>query len=171
MNQDEEKRISPERENLKRKSPRTPFSLASAISIFGCWPTVRCSHFHAGGIIFREGESANRFYLILRGKVGLESSTLGEPIQIEEIHDGDLLGWSWLFRPMPGISPRAREETDAIFFYGTILREYCEKDHSLGFELFKRMSVVMLRGYKRRVEINDRPAGWKLLTSSNSGSG
>jgi len=25
------------------------------------------------------------------------------------------------------------------------LREYCEKDHSLGFELFKRMSVVMLR--------------------------
>jgi len=37
------------------------------------------------------------------------------------------------------------EETTAIFFYGTILRDYCEKDHSLGFELFKRMSVVMLR--------------------------
>jgi hypothetical protein len=33
----------------------------------------------------------------------------------------------------------------AIFFYGTFLREYSEKDHSLGFELFKRMSAVMLR--------------------------
>src|SRR5207244_3094866 len=26
-----------------------------------------------------------------------------------------------------------------------ILREYCETDHSLGYELFKRMSPIMLR--------------------------
>ena len=104
------------------------------------------SHFHAGGVIFREGEAANRFYLIERGKVALESSTLGEPIQIEEIHDGDLLGWSWLFPPYAWhFTARALADTNAIFFYGTILREYCEKDHSLGFELFKRMSSVMLR--------------------------
>ena len=104
------------------------------------------SHFHKGDVIFREGEMANRFYLIEHGKVALESSTLGEPVAIEEIQDGDLLGWSWLFPPYAWhFTARALEETDAIFFYGTILREYCEKDHSLGFELFKRMSVVMLR--------------------------
>ena len=74
------------------------------------------------------------------------SSTLGEPVRIEEIQDGDLLGWSWLFPPYAWhFAARAVEETTAIFFYGTILREYCEKDHTLGFELFKRMSVVMLR--------------------------
>jgi CRP/FNR family transcriptional regulator, cyclic AMP receptor protein len=104
------------------------------------------SHFHSDGIIFREGEPANRFYLILRGKVRLESSTLGKLIPIDEIHNDDLLGWSWLFPPYAWhFTARALEETDAIFFYGTILREYCEKDHSLGFELFKRMSAVMLR--------------------------
>lgn len=104
------------------------------------------SHFHGGEIIFRESETANRFYLIVRGKVCLESSTLGNPVSIDEIHDGDLLGWSWLFPPYAWhFTARALEETDAIFFYGTILREYCEKDHSLGFELFQRMSVVMLR--------------------------
>jgi CRP/FNR family transcriptional regulator, cyclic AMP receptor protein len=104
------------------------------------------SHFRAGDVIFREGESANRFYLIEHGKVALESSTLGEPVTIEEIHDGDLLGWSWLFPPYAWhFSARALEDTTAIFFYGTVLRDYCEKDHSLGFELFKRMSVVMLR--------------------------
>ena len=27
----------------------------------------------------------------------------------------------------------------------TILREYCEKNHSLGYELFKRIAPVMLR--------------------------
>jgi len=40
---------------------------------------------------------------------------------------------------------RAVERTEAIFFYGTILREYCERDHSLGYELFKRMSAVMIK--------------------------
>jgi len=104
------------------------------------------SHFEAGHVIFREGETANRFYLIERGKVALESSTLGEPVRIEEIGDGDLLGWSWLFPPYAWhFTARALENTTAIFFYGTVLREYSEKDHSLGFELFKRMSAVMLR--------------------------
>jgi CRP-like cAMP-binding protein len=40
---------------------------------------------------------------------------------------------------------RAIEPTTAIFFYGTILREYCEKDHSLGYELLKRISAVMVK--------------------------
>jgi hypothetical protein len=65
---------------------------------------------------------------------------------IETIADGDLLGWSWLFPPYVWhFSARAVEPTAAIFFYGTVLREYCEKDHALGFELFKRMSEVMTR--------------------------
>jgi CRP/FNR family cyclic AMP-dependent transcriptional regulator len=120
------------------------------------------SHFHTDEIIFREGESANRFYLIVRGKVRLESSTLGEPVPIDEIHDGDLLGWSWLFPPYAWhFTARALEETDAIFFYGTILREYCDKDHSLGFELFKRMSAVMLRRLQA--------ARQKLLTARKAG--
>jgi CRP/FNR family transcriptional regulator, cyclic AMP receptor protein len=104
------------------------------------------SHFEAEHVIFREGESANRFYLIEHGRVVLESSTLGEPVKIEEIGDGDLLGWSWLFPPYAWhFTARALEHSTAIFFYGTVLRDYCEKDHSLGFELFKRMSVVMPR--------------------------
>jgi CRP/FNR family cyclic AMP-dependent transcriptional regulator len=104
------------------------------------------SYFEAGQVIFRENETANRFYLIEHGKVALESSTLGEPIKIEEIGDGDLLGWSWLFPPYTWhFTARALEHATAIFFYGTVLRDYCEKDHSLGFELFKRMSLVMLR--------------------------
>jgi CRP-like cAMP-binding protein len=120
------------------------------------------SHFHANAVIFREGEAANRFYLIEHGKVALESSTLGEPVRIEEIQDGDLLGWSWLFPPYAWhFTARAIGETDAIFFYGTILREYCEKDHSLGFELFKRMSVVMLRRLQA--------ARQKLMSSRQTG--
>ena len=105
------------------------------------------TRFEVGHVIFRERETANRFYLIECGKVALESSsTGGEPVMIDVIGDGDLLGWSWLFPPYVWhFSARALEPTTAIFFYGTVLREYCEADQALGFELFKRMSEVMTR--------------------------
>jgi CRP-like cAMP-binding protein len=104
-------------------------------------------HFKKGQTIFREGEMANRFYLIESGKVVLESGDgLGKPVLIETIGAGDLLGWSWMFPPYTWrFTARAAEPTAAIFFYGTILREYCERDHSLGFELFKRMAPVMIK--------------------------
>lgn len=97
--------------------------------------------------IFREGETANRFYLIESGKVVLESpGNSGGPVTIDVIGAGDLLGWSWLFPPFVWhFSARAVEPTNAIFFYGTVLREYCDADPSLGFELFKRMSEVMIK--------------------------
>jgi CRP/FNR family transcriptional regulator, cyclic AMP receptor protein len=104
-------------------------------------------HFKKGQTILREGEMANRFYLIESGKVVLESGEgFGEPVIIETIGAGDLLGWSWMFPPYVWhFTARAAEPTNAIFFYGTILREYCERDHSLGYELFKRMTPVMMK--------------------------
>jgi CRP/FNR family transcriptional regulator, cyclic AMP receptor protein len=107
---------------------------------------ARPVQFEKGQIIFREGEMANRFYLIEAGKVILESSeALGSPAIIDTIGPGDLLGWSWMFPPYTWqFTARAVESATAIFFYGTILREYCEKDHSLGYELLKRISAVMV---------------------------
>ena len=77
----------------------------------------------------------------------MESPTgLGETEVLDTICPGDLLGWSWMFPPhVWHFTARAVEDTTAIFFYGTILREYCESDHTLGYELFKRMSAVMIR--------------------------
>jgi CRP-like cAMP-binding protein len=113
-------------------------------------PLIDCamaSHFKTGETILREGEFANRFYLIETGKVVLESTAgFGEPIVVETIGPGDLLGWSWMFPPYTWqFTARVIEPTTAIFFYGTILREYCEKDHSLGYELLKRISAVIVK--------------------------
>ncbi len=105
------------------------------------------AHFKPGQIILREGEMANRFYLIESGRVVLESGeNLDEPLVVETITAGDLLGWSWMFSPYVWhFTARAVEPTEAIFFYGTILREYCERDPSLGYQLFKRMAPIMLK--------------------------
>lgn len=104
-------------------------------------------HFNPGQLIFNEGELANRFYLIETGKVILESNArFGHPVVVDKVGAGDLLGWSWMFPPYVWhFTARAAEPTTAIFFYGTILRQYCERDHSLGYELFKRMSAVMIK--------------------------
>jgi CRP-like cAMP-binding protein len=143
----EHARVAPERAKLEADVAAHRFLIGmSEHHIHLLADCAMHSHFEAGHVVFREGETANRFYLIERGKVALESSTLGEPVRIEEIHDGDLLGSSWIFPPYAWhFTARSIEPTSAIFFYGTVLREYCEKDSALGFELFKRMSAVMLR--------------------------
>jgi CRP/FNR family transcriptional regulator, cyclic AMP receptor protein len=105
------------------------------------------SHFEPGDLIFRQGDPANRFYLIHRGKVALESHLRGGgTVLIENLGGGDVLGWSWLFPPYYWqFDARAIEPTVAVFFYGTPLREECEADHDLGYELVKRMSEVVIR--------------------------
>ena len=51
-------------------------------------------------LIFREGDPANRFYLIESGKVILETSKNEKTTTlIQTIGAGDVLGWSWLFPP------------------------------------------------------------------------
>jgi CRP/FNR family transcriptional regulator, cyclic AMP receptor protein len=106
------------------------------------------AHFEKGQTILRKGEFAKGFYLIESGEVVLESGEeSGEPVVVDTIGPGDSLGWSWMFPPYVWrFTACAVEHIDAIFFYGTTLREYCEKDHSLGYELLKRTSRAMLRG-------------------------
>jgi CRP/FNR family transcriptional regulator, cyclic AMP receptor protein len=103
--------------------------------------------FEAGEVIFREGDPANRFYLILDGKVVLESYVQDRGrVAIQTIGAGDVVGWSWLFPPYYWqFDARAAEPTKAIFFYATPLREEAENDHELGYELYKRFAEIMLK--------------------------
>lgn len=103
--------------------------------------------YEPGEIIFREGDPANRFYLICHGRVVLESHQMdGDPVVIQEIGPGDVLGWSWLFPPYYWhFDARATEPTEAIFFYGTRLRQQCEEDHDLGYQLMKRTASVVIQ--------------------------
>jgi CRP-like cAMP-binding protein len=103
-------------------------------------------HFHTNQQILGEGDFANGFYLVETGRVALKSEAgFGESIPIQILGAGDLLGWSWMFPPYVWqFTARAIEPITALFFYAAILREYCEKDHSLGYELLKRISAVMV---------------------------
>ena len=100
--------------------------------------------FETGAILFEEGSPANRFYLILTGRVELSAEMEDRNvIPIQTLGPGDELGWSWFFPPYSmHFSARALEPTTAIFFYGTRLREQCEQDHELGYQIMRRIAEV-----------------------------
>src|ERR1051326_7768082 len=79
------------------------------------------AHFTANELIFREGDPANRFYLLLTGKVAIESQAAGKTrALIQPMGAGEILGWSWLFPPyFWHFDARALEPTDTIFIYRT----------------------------------------------------
>jgi len=104
------------------------------------------SSFDGGELIFREGDVANRFYLVQEGSVALESrSRQSDPIRIQTIGPGDVLGWSWLFPPyLWHFDARAIDPVKVLFVYGSRMREHCEDDHDFGYELVRRMAEVMM---------------------------
>jgi CRP-like cAMP-binding protein len=108
----------------------------------GCASNVR---FDTGAYAFREGEEANRFYVIRRGRVALEIfAPQREPIVVQTLEAGDVLGWSWLVPPYEWrFHARALETTLAIALDGKCLRTKCEQNHDLGYELMKRVAAVM----------------------------
>lgn len=122
--------------------------------------------FKAGELIFSAGGLANRLYLLLSGKVALESPTdlEHEPVSIETIGGGSMLGWSWLFPPYYWhFDARAVTPVKAIFFYGTRLREQCEINNQFGYEIMKRVSgVVVERLQATRRQLAER--SHELLT-------
>jgi CRP-like cAMP-binding protein len=98
-------------------------------------------------IIFHEGDPANEFYLICKGKVAIETALLGcDAIQIQSLGEGEVLGWSWLLPPYQWhYSARALEPTQVIALDGAALRTLCERDHDLGYEMMKRFALVIVQ--------------------------
>jgi CRP/FNR family transcriptional regulator, cyclic AMP receptor protein len=98
-------------------------------------------------IIFREGEPANRFYLINWGEVALETKCPGDGmVHIQTLHGGDVLGWSWLFAPFAwNFQARALKDTRVIACDGGHLLVASEDDDKFGHELVKRLAYVTIR--------------------------
>jgi len=110
--------------------------------LVGCACNVR---FEQNDVIFREGEEANKFYLIRSGRVALQ--LFGDrrgPLTISTLEEGDIMGWSWLSPPYRWkFTARALEVTRAIYMDGKCLREKSERDNHLGYELLKRFVHII----------------------------
>ena len=101
--------------------------------------------FQKGQVLFRQGEHADRFYLVLDGTISVEIPALqGPALQLQQLGRGKILGWSWLIAPYRwDFQARILHDAKVIEFNGVLILERCEADHSFGYDLFKRFTGLM----------------------------
>jgi CRP-like cAMP-binding protein len=111
--------------------------------IAGC---ARNVHIDAGTVLMREGDPADRFYLIRRGAVVLEVIAPGRgSLLIETLGSGEAVGLSWLFEPYRvQLDVRATQACELIAFDGACLREKVDADHELGYRLMRRFAANLV---------------------------
>lgn len=107
----------------------------------GCAVNV---HFRPGEFLFHEGDPADTFYVLRRGRVSIQMRTPTKDVVLDVAQDDDVVGWSWLIAPYRWtFDARATEDTTAIAFDGACLRGKCEEDAALGYALLQRVVHVM----------------------------
>jgi len=111
--------------------------------VAGCGSNV---HFAEGGVLFREGDQADTFYVIRHGSIALELFVPARgPVTIETMQSGEVVGWSWLFPPYRWqFDARALTDVRATAFDGACLRGKCEADPRFGYDLMTRFAQVMV---------------------------
>jgi hypothetical protein len=68
---------------------------------------------------------------------------VGDPIIIQTVDGGDVLGWSWLVPPYRWyFDARALDLVRALSFDAHCIRDKCEKDYHLGYELTRRFAEL-----------------------------
>lgn len=93
--------------------------------------------FPAGTTVFGEWDRADWFYLILGGEVHVQyRGPQGEARTVDTLDEGDILVWSALVEPYrtTGVGTAARE-TRVLAFPAASLRQLCQDDPRLGYNL------------------------------------
>ena len=101
------------------------------------------SRFAAGELLLRRGELADRFHIVLEGRVALSIDAPGRgDLTVETLGRGDVVGVSWAVPPHRwGLDARAVDDVRTLGVDGVRLRQVTEGDDPLG--------PVVLRGIAR----------------------
>jgi CRP/FNR family cyclic AMP-dependent transcriptional regulator len=101
----------------------------------------------AGGHLFREGQSADRCHLLREGLVALEvfDPTRGALV-VDTVDPGDVVGLSWLIPPHRWqLDAHAMQPVRSVALDAACIRDACDADPRLGYELTRRIIRVMWR--------------------------
>lgn len=118
-----------------------------------------------GNVLFRQGDAADAFYLLLGGEILIEIPAItGPSLEIQRLGQGQILGWSWLIPPYRWtFQARAEEDTEILAFDGAAILAHCEEDPVFGYALLKRFSGLMserLEAARRRMMDEWNPPGF-----------
>jgi CRP/FNR family cyclic AMP-dependent transcriptional regulator len=100
----------------------------------------------AGQRLFEEGSTADRFWIIDAGRVTLDASVPGRGrVTIETLGRSDVVGLSWMHPPYQWrFGAVATQPTQAFAFDAPAVRQACDADAVLGYEVSRRFSAVVV---------------------------
>ena len=107
-----------------------------------------CSHtltFEAGQILFHDGDAADHVLVLTEGEVDIQYLLQdGEQRTVDTRVAGDLVVWSAVVAPFKitanGVS---RRHTEVVAVDALKLRELCDRDHELGYNMMREIAQVM----------------------------
>jgi CRP/FNR family cyclic AMP-dependent transcriptional regulator len=99
----------------------------------------------AGQVLFREGDPADRFFVLRRGRVAVE---LHDPVTgshvVDTVEDGDAVGLSWFVTGTTWVfDARALAPTDVVVWDAVRLRAAFDADPALGYAVTQRLARVI----------------------------
>jgi CRP/FNR family cyclic AMP-dependent transcriptional regulator len=122
-------------------------------------PIVERAHVDERQYVFRQGDSAEKFYMLSHGKVLLEQRISEKmTVSIESVRPGYSFGWSGMMTG--GIEPYSRYTSDAIstesselfILKGEDLNNLLDQDHHMGYLICQRLTRVIARRLRHRTE-------------------
>lgn len=118
-----------------------------------------------GDVLFRHGDPADAFYLVLSGQILIEIPAISGPsLEIQRLCHGKILGWSWLIPPYKWtFQARAETDTEILEFDGAAVLARCEEDPAFGYAVLKKFSALMserLEAARRRMMDEWNPPGF-----------
>ena len=105
-------------------------------------------------IILRQGDIADRFYMVKRGKVLLEQRIAENvTVSVGSIKPGFAFGWSTMIEEGYFTTDAVCAEPCEIFsMAGNKIRALCDKDPYMGYLLTRRLLVILKKRYDHRTE-------------------
>lgn len=102
--------------------------------------------FHDGKYLLRAGGPTDEFFLVRFGKVALDLPVPGrDAITFQTIDEGGIVGVSWLVPPHRGLhDARAVGVVRAIGMDARCLRQKCDTNHDVGYELMQRFVPLLV---------------------------
>ena len=106
--------------------------------------------YKAGAQIYKKGDPAKNFYILLEGKVLMAmESYMGthkptKQVTVDILAKGDAMGWSAIVEPYAyTLGARCIDDAKMIAFDAVKLRALLNKDHTLGFKFMQATAKVI----------------------------
>jgi len=119
-------------------------------------------------VLFRQGEEANRFYVLIKGLVELTVKTQGEaPLMTSQIQkEGAVFGIPSLLEPYRyNVTATCLKATNVLMMDAEYIKRHMEEDPRMGMEILKKLtSIYFTRLNELRLGVSNLLQGLKPKT-------